>query len=92
MEHLQYGTLLSSSVRIGTLYFDGGKLKEWVGQGQQTMALFEKIKTVGKGESAHGCHGSRLNTCSSVASTSWHCRNTHVNPTHFDHPLRPYTP
>ena len=40
-------------MRIGTLYFDGGKLKEWVGQGQQTMALFEKIKTVGKGES--GC-------------------------------------
>ena len=39
-------------MRIGTLYFDGSKLKEWAGQGQQTMALFEKIKTVGKGECA----------------------------------------
>jgi len=37
-------------VRIGTLYFDAEKLKEWSGQAQQTMALFEKIRTVGKGK------------------------------------------
>ena len=36
-------------MRIGTLYFDTEKLKEWTGQTQQTMALFEKIRTVGKG-------------------------------------------
>ncbi len=37
------------SVRIGTLYFNAEKLKEWMAQGHQTMALFEKIRTVGKG-------------------------------------------
>jgi len=37
------------SVRIGKLYFDEEKLKEWTRQSQQTMASFEKIRTVGKG-------------------------------------------
>ena len=36
-------------VRIGTLYFDRDKLKDWTGQAQQTLDLFEKIKEVGKG-------------------------------------------
>ena len=37
-------------MRIGTLYFDPERLKEqWDGQAQQTIALFEKIRTVGKG-------------------------------------------
>ena len=40
----------SSSVKVGTLYFDSEKLKEWTGQSQQTLALFEKIRTVGKGK------------------------------------------
>ena len=31
------------------LYFDGERLKEWSRQSQQTMASFEKIRTVGKG-------------------------------------------
>ena len=31
------------------LYFDGEKLKEWSRQSQQTMASFEKVRTVGKG-------------------------------------------
>ena len=35
--------------RIGTLYFDGDKLKDWSAASQQTMALFERIRTVGKG-------------------------------------------
>ena len=35
--------------RIGTLYFDTEKLKDWSATSQQTMALFERIRTVGKG-------------------------------------------
>ena len=35
--------------RIGTLYFDSEKLKDWAASLQQTMALFERIRTVGKG-------------------------------------------
>lgn len=35
------------SIRIGTLYFDSKQLKEHWSQ-PQTMALFERIKTVGK--------------------------------------------
>lgn len=41
---------LCSSVRIGTLYFDAERLKEvWSNQAPPSMALFEKIKIVGKG-------------------------------------------
>ena len=35
--------------RIGTLYFDSEKLKDWSAASHQTMALFERIRTVGKG-------------------------------------------
>ncbi|CAI8018778.1 Serine/threonine-protein kinase Nek8 [Geodia barretti] len=35
--------------RIGTLYFDTEKLKDWSATAHQTMALFERIRTVGKG-------------------------------------------
>lgn len=35
---------------MGTLYFDDIKVKEqWIGLAPQTMALFERIRTVGKG-------------------------------------------
>ena len=39
--------------RIGTLYFDSEKLKDWSAASQQTMALFERIRTVGKGDGLH---------------------------------------
>ena len=34
---------------VGELYFRLDKLRHWSGSGQQTMAGFEKIRTVGKG-------------------------------------------
>ena len=41
--------IICRSLRVGMLYFDDIKLKEqWIGQ-PQTMALFEKIRQVGKG-------------------------------------------
>ena len=38
------------SIRIGTLYFDGHRLKDWSIHTPQTLDKYEKIKTVGKGE------------------------------------------
>ena len=49
-----YMELVNRYSRIGTLYFDGDKLKDWSAISQQTMALFERIRTVGKG---------KLNSC-----------------------------
>lgn len=41
--------LVCRSLRVGMLYFDDIKVKEqWIGQ-QQSMALFERIRPVGKG-------------------------------------------
>ena len=46
--HLLYH--IHSPVRIGTLYFDPDRLKDnWSNQAPPSMALFEKIRTVGKG-------------------------------------------
>ena len=36
--------------RIGALYFDEEKLKEMVGQVTQNLALYEKLRIVGKGK------------------------------------------
>ena len=36
--------------RIGALYFDEEKLKEMVGQVTQNLALYEKLRVVGKGK------------------------------------------
>ena len=36
--------------RIGALYFDEEKLKEMVGQVVQSLALYEKLRVVGKGK------------------------------------------
>ena len=36
--------------RIGALYFDEEKLKELVGQVAQNLALYEKLRVVGKGK------------------------------------------
>ena len=40
--------------RIGALYFDEEKLKEMVGQVAQNLALYEKLRVVGKGEGSEG--------------------------------------
>ena len=40
---------LLSYCSIGEVYFKLEKLKGWSGQQQQTLAGFEKIQTVGKG-------------------------------------------
>ena len=38
------------SIRIGTLYFDGHRLKDWSIQTPQTLDKYEKIRIVGKGK------------------------------------------
>ena len=39
------------SVPIGTLFFDGQKLKDWCNQTPQTLDKYEKISIVGQGSS-----------------------------------------
>ena len=50
VQHISWVIFFSS---VGELYFKMEKLKNFAGPNQQSLAGFEKIRTVGKGDFTH---------------------------------------